>query len=213
MTAETSTMLDFLRQRLAADDRLDTAELHAKMWIIRAWPDPMGAWSAEEADAAMWSCCATALQHDVTRQITRFGAEAVARPRSGTGVAQERKPGVHEEVPLGMLAELRRHAADHADLGRDGCHVRKQLAHRHATLAVAMERPVRGLHGAVVVELRLLHLAGHRLAVPLLQLRLVSRKYVVKYGSHHHRHCCCCLFGLLPGRKLLFRHWLPEKSS
>lgn len=52
MNAETSTMLDFLRQRLAEDDRLNAAELHAKMRIIRAWPDPMGTWSAEEADAA-----------------------------------------------------------------------------------------------------------------------------------------------------------------
>ncbi|MFD6656945.1 DUF6221 family protein [Streptomyces parvus] len=52
MSAETTTMLDFLRQRLAEDDRLNAAELHAKMRIIRAWPDPMGAWSAEEADAA-----------------------------------------------------------------------------------------------------------------------------------------------------------------
>jgi Family of unknown function (DUF6221) len=46
------TFLGFLRTRLAEDEALSTAELHAKMRIIRAWPDPMGAWTADQADAA-----------------------------------------------------------------------------------------------------------------------------------------------------------------
>lgn len=45
-------LLTFVRRRLAEDPALSAAELHAKMRIIRAWPDPMGAWTAEQADAA-----------------------------------------------------------------------------------------------------------------------------------------------------------------
>lgn len=47
-----AAMLDFLRTRLAEDNALSAAELHAKMRIIRAWPDPLGAWTADQADAA-----------------------------------------------------------------------------------------------------------------------------------------------------------------
>lgn len=46
------TFLSFLRARLAEDEKLSAAELHAKMRIIRAWPDPMGAWTAEQAESA-----------------------------------------------------------------------------------------------------------------------------------------------------------------
>ena len=45
-------LLTFLRKRLAEDPALSAAELHAKMRIIRAWPDPFGNWTAEQADAA-----------------------------------------------------------------------------------------------------------------------------------------------------------------
>jgi Family of unknown function (DUF6221) len=45
-------LLTFVRQRLAEDSALSAAELHAKMRIIRAWPDPLGNWTAEQADAA-----------------------------------------------------------------------------------------------------------------------------------------------------------------
>lgn len=45
-------MLDFLRQRLAEDTALGAAELHSKMRVIRAWPDPLGNWTADQADAA-----------------------------------------------------------------------------------------------------------------------------------------------------------------
>lgn len=45
-------LLTFVRQRLAEDSALSAAELHAKMRIIRAWPDPLGRWTAEQADAA-----------------------------------------------------------------------------------------------------------------------------------------------------------------
>lgn len=45
-------LLTFVRQRLAEDPALSAAELHAKMRIIRAWPDPLGNWTAAQADAA-----------------------------------------------------------------------------------------------------------------------------------------------------------------
>lgn len=45
-------LYNFLRTRLAEDASLNAAELHSKMRIIRAWPDPFGNWTAEEADAA-----------------------------------------------------------------------------------------------------------------------------------------------------------------
>jgi hypothetical protein len=47
-----AALYDFLRARLAEDDVLSAAELHAKMRIIRAWPDPFGNWTADQADAA-----------------------------------------------------------------------------------------------------------------------------------------------------------------
>ncbi|WNI19232.1 DUF6221 family protein [Actinacidiphila sp. ITFR-21] len=45
-------LLTFVRQSLAEDSALGAAELHAKMRIIRAWPDPFGNWTAEQAEAA-----------------------------------------------------------------------------------------------------------------------------------------------------------------
>lgn len=47
-----AALYDFLRARLAEDAALSVAELHAKMRIIRAWPDPFGNWTADQADAA-----------------------------------------------------------------------------------------------------------------------------------------------------------------
>ncbi|MGV9588311.1 DUF6221 family protein [Streptomyces tendae] len=47
-----AALYDFLRTRLADDEALSAAELHAKMRIIRAWPDPFGNWTADQADAA-----------------------------------------------------------------------------------------------------------------------------------------------------------------
>lgn len=47
-----AALYDFLRARLAEDGALSAAELHAKMRIIRAWPDPFGNWTADQADAA-----------------------------------------------------------------------------------------------------------------------------------------------------------------
>ena len=92
---------------------------------------------------------------------------------------------MHEKVSLRMLAELRRHAADHTDLIRDRRHVREQLAHWHAAMAMAMKRPVRRLHGAVVVKLRFLHLAGHRLARVFLQQRLWIERVDVRNSAAH----------------------------
>ena len=140
---------------------------------------------AEQADAAMRHAGTTALQHDVARKITRLGAEAVAGPRSGAGIADEGKAGVHEEVSLRMLAELRRHAADHAQLVRHRGHVRKEVTHRHAALAMALVGPVRGLDSAVVVELRLFHLAWHRLARVFFEQRLRIKRVDVRHAAAH----------------------------
>jgi hypothetical protein len=65
---------------------------------------------------------------------------------------------VHEKIPLRMLAELRRHAADH---GRCSSITPPICGKRSLTsmsgLPVAFEVPVGRLDGAVVVELRLLY--------------------------------------------------------
>jgi hypothetical protein len=47
-----AALYDFLRTRLAEDESLGAAELHSKMRIIRAWPDPCGNWTADQANAA-----------------------------------------------------------------------------------------------------------------------------------------------------------------
>ncbi len=140
---------------------------------------------AEQAHAAMRHGRVAALQHDVARQIARLGAEPVARPRARAGIAEERKARVHEEIPLRMLAELRRHGADDAQLIRDGAHVRKQIAHRQAALPIALEGPVRGLHDAVVVELRALHGHRQRLAGVFLQQRLRIKRVHMRHAAAH----------------------------
>ena len=140
---------------------------------------------AEQTHAAMRSGRAAALQHDVAGQITRLGAEAVARPRSRAGEAEEGKAGVHEEVPLRMLAELRGHAADHAEVIRHAADLWEEIAHLKARLPVAFEVPMRGLNGSVVVELRLLHRARHRLALELLEHRLVIERIDMRHPAAH----------------------------
>ena len=140
---------------------------------------------AEQADAAMRNAGTAALQYDVARKISRLGAEAVAGPRSGAGIADEGKAAVHEEIALRMLAELRSHAADHAELVRHRGHVRKKVAHRQAGLAVALVGPVCGLDGAVVVELRLLHRTWHWLPSKLRQHRLVIEGIDMRHASTH----------------------------
>ena len=128
---------------------------------------------------------ATALQHDVTGQIARLGAEAVARPCTRAGEAEEGKAGVHEEVSLCMLAELRGHAADHAEVIRHAADLREEIAHFTSRLPVAFEVPMRRLNGAVVVELRLFHGSRHRLALELLEHRLVIERIDMRRPAAH----------------------------
>ena len=108
---------------------------------------------AEQSHTAVWSQCATALQHHITWDVARFGAEAITGPCSSAWVTEEGETSVHEKVPLRMLAELRGHAADDAEFVGHGGHVREELADRKVRLAVALKFPVRRLHYAVVVEL------------------------------------------------------------
>jgi len=119
---------------------------------------------AEEADAAVRGFGAAALEDDVGGEVAGFGAEAVAGPGAGAGVSEEGETGVHEEVALGMLAELGGHAADDADFVDDAGDVREKVADGDAGLAVTVEGPVGGLDGAVVVELGALNGNGHGLA-------------------------------------------------
>src|SRR5690349_566537 len=102
--------------------------------------------AAKKTDAAMRSGCRTTLQHHIARQIPRLRAEAVTRPRTRAGITDKGKAGVHEEVSLRMLTELRGHAADHAEIVRQRRHVRKQIAHRQPGLTVAIEGPMRRLN-------------------------------------------------------------------
>ena len=92
---------------------------------------------------------------------------------------------MHEEVPLCMLAELSCHAADEADVVDDAADLREEIAHFNARLPVAFEVPVRGLNGAVVVELRLLDGSRHRLALELLEHGLVIEGIDVGHAAAH----------------------------
>jgi hypothetical protein len=92
---------------------------------------------------------------------------------------------VHEEIPLRMLAELRGHAADHAEVIRYAADLREEIAHFKARLPVAFEVPVRGLDGAVVVELRFFDGSRHRLALELLEHGLVIEGIDVGHAAAH----------------------------
>ena len=92
---------------------------------------------------------------------------------------------MHEEIALRMLAELRRHAANDADVVRERGHVRKEFAYRHTALAALMKRPMRRLHRAVVVELGLLHLDRHGLPGVFFQKRLRIKRIDVRDPAAH----------------------------
>lgn len=69
LTDPLAALKNFLRARLAEDPSQDAAELHAKMRIIRAWPDPFGNWTADQADAAI------AMKEQILRALASVYAE------------------------------------------------------------------------------------------------------------------------------------------
>ena len=100
---------------------------------------------------------------------------------------------MHEKVPLRMLAEFGRHAADHAQIIRHATDLREQIAYLESRLPVALEVPVRGLDRTIVIELRLLHVTRHGPAPELFEHRFVIKGIDMRHPATHveknHRSC------------------------
>ena len=149
--------------------------------LMNGWKEAV----AEQTYATMRHGGIATLQHHIAGQITRLRSEAVSRPSARARIAEERQAGVHEEVALRMLAKLRGHGTDHAQLIRHIAHVGQHVTDGQAAFAVVLVGPMRRLHGAIVVELRPLHHAGHGLTGILFQQRLRIKGVHMRDATAH----------------------------
>ena len=113
-----------------------------------------------------------AFHHNKARQVVVLAAQAIRHPSPHGWPTGNPGPRVQEVIGIGVLAELTRHRADHAQLIGHPPEVRKELRNGNARLPVLAELPRRSQRVAVVVELRGCHRHRKRLAVVIGQTRL-----------------------------------------
>jgi dipeptidyl aminopeptidase/acylaminoacyl peptidase len=76
-------------------------------------------------------------QHDVAGQIGRLAPQPVSDPSAGTRPAGRLDPRAEHDLRGRMVELIRVHRANESEFVRAGTHVRQQLRHLHAALAVS----------------------------------------------------------------------------
>ena len=140
---------------------------------------------AEAGDTAVGHAGVAAFQDDVSRQFVALAAQPVDGPGAGAREPEKRKTGVHEEVALGMLAELRRHRPDDGEFVGVLRHLGKQVADLGSAFAPWPKRPLRRHEQAVVVELRAFDRSGQRLSGVRHERRLWIERIDVRNAAAH----------------------------